>query len=205
MSNGRRSRTLLTLLAFGLGPVMASCGDGSSMLGADGGRVRFVLSSGAGATLADGGVTLTPGASLDGDHDDDFHPRFQSANVTFSSILARNLEGVLVNVEIDLPKTVDVLALRADEQVTLPDGVLPPATYDQIVVVMTEVEVVTLDGTTVTIAPPGGGWTAIVPVCPFDVEDGATTTVTVKFWLGQAFSWRDSRYHFKPQFTCGEG
>jgi len=95
--------------------------------------------------------------------------------------------------------------LDSTKEVTLPAGVLPPATYDQIVVVMTQVEVVLLDGTGIAITPPGGGWTAIVPVCPFAVADGETTTVGIKFDIGKAFSWRDSRYHFKPHFSCEAG
>jgi hypothetical protein len=80
--------------------------------------------------------------------------------------------------------------------------VLPPATYDQIVVVMTQVEVMTRDSTVIAITPPGGGWTAIVPVCRFDVADGATTTVGLRFDVLRAFSWRDGRHEFKPGFSC---
>jgi hypothetical protein len=193
-----------TALVVGLTWIVGGCGDGSSVLGADGGRVRFVLSSGFSSGLDDAAAPA-PAATLDGDHDDDDHyRRFQSANVTFSSILARNLEGVLVNVEMELPATVDVLALGDGNEVTLPEGLLPPATYDQIVVVMTQVEVVTLDGTAIAITPPGGGWTAVAPMCPFVVEDGVETTVKFRFVLGKAFSWRNSRYHFKPRFVCEE-
>ena len=192
------TRGRLSGLAMGLGVglvlVVAGCDNSNGVLGIDGGRVQFVLSSGA---QLDGPV------ATDGDHD---HARrfFQSANVIFSSILARNLDGVLVDVTMALPDTVDVLLLDGKE-VTLPDGELPPGTYDQVVVVMTAVEGVTHDGTTITITPPGGGWTAIVPICPFVVEEGATTVVGLKLMLDRAFSWRDSRYHFQPSFVCDEG
>ncbi|MBE0594070.1 MAG: DUF4382 domain-containing protein [Gemmatimonadales bacterium] len=207
MFSSKWSGRVATLFAVGLAVVLVSCGDGSNALGPNEGGVRFVLSSPAGAVAAP--VAQAPGASLDGGpgwcdrdcHDGD-HPMLQGANVTFSSILARNLDGVLVNVEMELPVTVDLVALRDTNEVTLPAGVLPPATYDQIVVVMTEVQVVTLDSTVITIAPPGGGWTAIVPVCRFDVADGATTTVGLKFDVARAFLWRNGRHHFEPGFSC---
>ncbi|MDA0329394.1 MAG: hypothetical protein O2958_10335 [Gemmatimonadetes bacterium] len=58
------------------------------------------------------------------------------------------------------------------------------------------------DATTITISPPGGGWTAIVPICPFVVEDGATTVVGLTLSVRRAFSWRDNRFHFQPRFEC---
>ena len=91
------------------------------------------------------------------------------------------------------------------KEVRLPDAILPPATYDQVVVVMTQVEVVTSDGTTIRITPPGGGWTAIVPICPFVVEAGETTTVGLTFMLEHAFEWRENRFHFQPRFVCEQG
>ena len=193
-----------TLLAVGLAAVLASCGDGSNALGPNEGGVRFVLSSGASGALA--GAQAAPEASsldgCDGDCRDGDHPRLLAANVTFASFLARNLDGVLVNVEMDLPATVDLMAVRDSSGVTLPPGVLPPATYDQIVVVMTEVEVMIPDSTVITVTPPGGGWTAIVPVCRFEVVDGATTSVALKLDVLRAFTWRDGHHHFQPGFSC---
>jgi hypothetical protein len=122
--------------------------------------------------------------------------------VTLTSILARDLEGVLVNVAMELPTTVEVMSMDRGRSVTLPPGELPPATYDQVVVVMSEVVGVTHDGTTITIEPPGGGWTAIVPVCPFSVEDGGTTVVGLTLSVRHAFSWRENRFHFRPKFEC---
>jgi len=201
------------VLAGGLAVLLAGCDNGGGALGPNEGRVRFVLSSGAdvvasvgSAELGQSSVTLQDGAIATNGGDGD-RPRhfFQSANVTLSSVLARNTDGVLVNVEMDLPVTVDVVMLDDGKQVTLPDGILPPATYDQVVLVMTHLEVVTLDGTGIAITPPGGGWTTIVPICPFDVEDGGSTTVSLQFMLGQAFSWRIGGYHFQPRLSCDAG
>lgn len=196
MLTRRRLSGLAVGLCIALVVIVAGCDNSDGVLGIDGGQVQFVLSSGA---------ELAGPVATDGDHDHHDRPRFQSANVTFSSILARNLDGVLVNVEMELPVTVDVLLLEGGREVTLPDGTLAPGTYDQAVVVMTQVEVVTLNGTTIAVTPPGGGWTAIVPICQFVVEEGATTVVGLKLQLDRAFSWRDNRYHFQPKFSCEEG
>jgi hypothetical protein len=205
MLGTKRLGGLATVLAVAFTAVAVGCGDGNA-LGPNEGGVQFVLSSPASATLA--GAQASPGASMDGcwgDCHDGDHPMLQAANVTFSSILARNLSGVLVNVTMDLPTTVDVVALRDSNNVTLPAGILPPDTYDQIVVVMTEVQVVTPDSTVITVNPPGGGWTAVVPVCRFDVVDGATTQVGLKFDAFRAFTWRTGGYRFQPGFSCDSG
>jgi len=203
MLTKRYFTSLAAVFALGLSVVLTSCGDGTG-LGPNEGGVRFVLSSGASGAVA--GAQAAPEASsldgCDGDCRDGDHPRLLAANVTFASVLARNLDGVLVNVDMDLPATVDLIAIRESKEITLPAGVLPPATYDQIVVVMTEVSVMIPDGTVITITPPGGGWTAIVPVCRFEVTDGAITTVGLKLDVLRAFTWRDGHHHFQPGFAC---
>lgn len=206
---------LATVLVAGLVLVAAGCSSSDSILGVNEGRVRFVLSSSSGTvgTGAEGSAPV-PAAAQDGavimrhgddDRDDDDGRRFlTSANVTLSSILAPNLDGVVVHVDMDLPVTVDVLSMDGATEVMLPDAILPLATYVQVVVLITQVEVVTFDGTTIRITPPGGGWTAIVPICPFVVEQGATTTVGLTFMLEHAFKWRDNRFHFQPRFVCDQ-
>ena len=215
MTRTTLNRSLLAA-ALALAVGTTGCGD---PLGVDGGRVRFVLSSAPDAPAAvlgvDEGVTgTTPDGpstspSLSGEDDDDHewkhrNPYFATANVTFTSILARNLDGVLVDVNMDLPATIDVVAMEGERgrQIALPDGDLPAGTYDQIVVVMTNVEGVTRDGTTVSITPPGGGWTSIVPICPFVVEEGATAVVGLQLSVKRSFSWRNDRFHFQPRFVC---
>lgn len=192
--------------------VLGAAGCDGGLFGPEAGNVRFVLSSAPDAALVTGAGPLAPSASvvdgpaLSGDHDDDHddhpNPYFESANVTFTSILARNLEGVLLNIEMDLPVTVDVITMEGGREVTLPDGDLPPGTYDQVVVVMSQVQGVTHDGTTITIDPPGGGWTAIVPVCPFDVADGETSVIGLQLSVRRSFAWRDGRFRFQPHFVC---
>lgn len=214
---------LTTVLVAGLALVAAGCSSSDSILGVNEGRVRFVISSSSGtvgtgaegsapvpAAAQDGAVIMRHGDDdRDDDDDDDDGRRFlTSANVTLSSILARNLEGVLVHVDVDLPVTVDVLSMDGATEVMLPDAILPLATYVQVVVLITQVEVVTFDGTTIRITPggtpPASGWTVIVPICPFVVEQGATTTVGLTFMLEHAFKWRDNRFHFQPRFVCDQ-
>lgn len=209
------TRVKTSALAAALAVVIGTTGCGDPT-GVDGGRVRFVLSASPDAAAAvDGTQSISPTSTAEspaeptlsgeqGNGPGRGNPWFASANVTFSSILARNLEGVLVDVNMDLPATVDVVTMEGGREITLPDGDLPPATYDQIVVVMTQVEGVTRDGTTVSITPPGGGWTAIVPICPFVVEEGATAVVGLQLSVKRSFFWRENRFHFMPQFVCGQ-
>jgi hypothetical protein len=189
---------------------LAACSGGSDVM--DGkGQVRIVMSSGAGAvttsTPASGelGRTVAPGGDAIATPDCERPDRsLQAANVTFSSILARTLEGQLIDVTIALPATVDLLSLGGGREVTLPIGFLPPGTYDQLVVVMTQLELVLENGTKVTVTPPGGGWTAIVRVAePFTVVEGQTTTVTIKFRRELSFGCGGGNgWEFHPEFHC---
>jgi len=186
----KASRVLFAVVALAL----AACDGG---VGVNGGRVQLTLTSGDLASVAS--PSLAP--STTGDYEGWHHPYFESANVTFSSVLARNLDGQLVDMGMDLPVTVDVVAMEeGGRTVTLPDGELPVASYDQIVVVMTGVEAVLHDGTTITITPPGGGWTAVVPICPLSVEEGSTAVVGLMLPVRTAFVFAEGRFRFVPRF-----
>ncbi len=180
--------------------LLAGCG-GASTAGM--GRVSIVLSSSA--------VTMTsiaaPGAGATaecgGDSGGEHCVAPQAASVTFSSILARTLEGKLVPVTIDLPVTVDLLALVNGRQASLPAGFLPPGTYDQFVVVMTRLELTLASGTKITLTPPGGGWTAVVPASPpFTVAENETTTVALTFRRDLSFGCASGGWEFHPEFEC---
>jgi hypothetical protein len=200
----KSARSIAAYAALAL--TLAAC---DSPVGPAGGAVQFTLSAGDGAAAAAGEVA-GPAASGDDDwKDGGWHPdrpRLQSANVTLSSVLARNFEGVLLDVDMELPVTVDIVAMAdRGRSVTLPEGNLPPGMYDQVVVVMTAVQVVTADGTTITVEPPGGGWTAIVNLCPFEVADGDVTPVALELPVRTAFSWNDGRVRFEPRFRAHVG
>jgi hypothetical protein len=196
------SSGLGTLLVVGLVAAATGCARSDGVLGANTGRVQFHLSSGATSVAGAGSAVL--GAATNGDRGEGPSRFFQSASVTFASVLARNLSGELVNVTMDLPVTVDVVSMEMGKQVVLPDGELPPGTYDQVVIVMTHVTAVTHDGTTITITPAGGGWTSVIPMCQFSVEEGGSATVSLTFMLKQAFSWGGNGYHFQPALACGD-
>ncbi len=198
----RQTIHLRSALAVGLAVGLAACGD-ADPLGVDQGRVRFVLSAPTTITAGDGLGAAAAGLSADDDDGDRWgHRAFTTANVTLSSVLARNLDGVLVNVDMELPATVDVVSMDDGRRIVLPDGELASGSYDQLVVVMTALQGMLRDGTALTIEPPGGGWTAIVHGCPFTVEDGGTTTVSLQFMLREAFRWGDGRFRFFPRFRC---
>jgi hypothetical protein len=179
--------------------MLAACG-GESPDTAGKGRVAIVMS-------ASGDAFGSAGAALAADSmaHESCAPVLESATVTFSSILARTLEGVLTDVTIDLPVDVDLLALGGKEA-TLPVGFLPPGTYDQLVVVMTRVELTLANGTKIAVTPPGGGWTAIVRVAePFTVVEGETTTVSLRFRRDLSFGCGGGRWTFHPEFECDGG
>ena len=189
--NPRRNALALAGLAAAL-VVVTSCSNGSDDAMQSGkGRVRIVMSATGEAPVS---AAVTDGGSSS-DHD------LKAAHVTFASILARNLDGELIDVTIDLPVTVDVLGLVSAGSLTLPAGFLPPGTYDQLVIVITKVELTLANDTVVTIDPPGGGWTAVIPVAEtFTVAEGLTTTVTIKFRPRSSFSWLDGAWNFHPEF-----
>lgn len=193
---------LRQLVAIGAALLVSGCGiDG--LFGGDGGRVRISLSrdGGALANLVQDSLAVLKN---DDDDDDDDHGRgffrFQTASVTLSSILARTDDGELVNLDVDLPVEVDVVRIDGGRELVLPDGFLPAGTYDQVVFVITEVRGVTHDGSVVTIEPPGGGWTTIVPICPLEVTDGTTATVSIAFNVRNSFIQLGNGFSFNPRF-----
>ena len=189
----RRALAMVAMLA------VAGCGlDG--LFGSDGGRVNVVLTGDNGGSSAN--MVQGPSAKND-DKDDDGHRgffRFQTATVTLSSILARTTDGELVDLDLDLPVEVDVVKIDGGKQLVLPNGFLPAALYDQVVVVITAVQGVTSDGTVVTIEPPGGGWTAIIPICTLEVLDGQTSTVGLALNVRSSFLQVGNWWSFHPRF-----
>jgi hypothetical protein len=187
-----------------LGALIAAAGCDS--LFGSGGNVQVVLSRDGGSALGDA-VASVVGDSIaahNGNHGEDQYRTswsFQTATVEFSSIMARTLDGQLVSLDVELPIMVDVVKIDGGRQVALPDGFLPADTYDQIVLVMTAVQGTLRDGTLVTVQPPGGGWTAVIPICPLEVSDAATSTVGVAFNVRNSFVQLGSSFWgFQPRF-----
>lgn len=177
-----------------LSSVLACGGSGT-------GRVSIVLSS-SGAAIGATAPAPAPAYDTPAPADDEracTAPR--AASVTFSGIVARALDGTLVDVTIALPVTVDLLALVSGERATLPDGFLPPGTYDQLVVVMRQLELTLASGTKIAVTPPGGGWTAVVPLAPpVTVVAGETTTIPLKFRRDLSLRCVVGDWWFEPAF-----
>jgi len=195
---------LLVLLVMALG---VACSHDSAGSDSRQGNVRVKLSA---APVTMSAATGTTGAStdnFDGDDGDDddagsILSRLEHVNVTFASLLARNLDGDLVDMTIALPTTVDLIPVISGHEFSLPIGTLPPGMYDQIVVVITQVEFVFLNGGKIALTPPGGGWTRIVPVAPFEVIDGQTTTIMLRLRTLDAFKELNGDFQFFPDFDC---
>jgi hypothetical protein len=155
------------------------------------------------STSSESSSTVSP---LDGDRDDhDDHDdgcacdRLNAANVTFSSVLARNLDGELIDTSMDLPRTLNMLGFADGRRVELPIGFLPPGVYDMILVNITKVEFVLLDDTKISIEPPLGGWISRLDVVPhpFEVIEGETTTVGIKFFPHRLFKVKKGKFTFE--------
>ena len=186
--------------------LVAACSNSSSgESDARSGNVRVMLTADATTTNGTAAPLRTTGSTTtfddDGD-DDDVLSRLEHVNVTFSALLARNLDGDLVDLVVDLPRTVDLVGLMNGQQIMLPTGTLPPGMYDQIVVVIRSVEFVFLSGGKIELTPPGGGWTKIVPVATFEVIEGQTTTIELRFKPLGAFRELDGKFEFFPDFDC---
>lgn len=197
----RHCAELKRAMAIGALFLTAGCGlDG--LFGHSGGRVKIVLAPDGGALgnlIADSAAALAHR-----DDDNEFSARtwsFQAASVTLSSIMARTIDGELVSLDVALPIAVDVVRIEGGNQVVLPDGFLPADTYDQVVLVMTAVQGVTNDGTVITVEPPGGGWTSVVPICPIEVSDAAAETVGIAFNVRNSFLRLGlNNFSFQPRF-----
>lgn len=188
---GRLGFSTLALAAL----VVGGCSDSGSMVGnsANTGRVRLIM--GGPSTRA-----ATAGLSTATTLSDGSGRTITSAEITVSSVLARNLDGQLIDITMDLPATVDLIGLVSGGTVELPTGALPAGSYDQLVVVIRSLHVGLSDGTLIDVTPPGGGWTAIVNTDAFDVVEGELTTVTLHFRENGAFSIVDGHIVFNPGF-----
>lgn len=193
MGLGRLGVSTLALASI----LVAGCSDsGKTMGNANMGRVRLVMGGPRTQAMTKGGVitatTLSDGSGR----------TITAANITISSILARNLDGQMVDVMMALPATVDLINLIQGQSVDLPAGSLPVGSYDQLVVVIRSLHVELSDGTLIDVTPPGGGWTAIVNTDAFDVVEGQVTTVTLHFQANGAFQFVNGQLVFNPGFDA---
>jgi len=182
--------TLSCALVLALG-ALAGCSGADSVLSGKSGNFRLVMTSSNAAPATRSAEHHGGDGALD---------RLQAAEARLSSVLARNLDGQLIDVSLELPVAVDLLGLVADGSFSLPVGSLPPGMYDQVVVVMNKLSLTMIGGTLVEVTPPGGGWTSIVRVDPFEVADGEVTTVTIHFRPASSFFMIGDQVGFSPDF-----
>jgi len=202
MSNTMLVTGLKGAMVVGLALSVAGC-DLEGLFGHDGGRVQIALAPESGGGLANI-IPDTTGAVRDDDDDENKGPRgaswwFRTANITLSAIMVRTEDGQLIELDSDLPISVDVVRIDGGRQVQLPDGFLPAGNYDQVVLVITAVQAVSTDGTLITIDPPGGGWTAVVPICSLEVVEGETVPVGIAFNVRNSFHRFGNWWSFQPQ------
>ena len=171
-------------------------------IGDDGARVQIVVTRDGDPAPTSNMVPDSAGVSADRGDDNRALGlwRFQTATVTLASIVARTSDGELVDLDMDLPVEVDVVRIEGGKQLLLPDGILPADTYDQVVLVITAVRGELRDGTVVTIQPPGGGWTSVIPICPLEVADDATTTIGIALNVRGSFLAAGNGWSFHPRF-----
>jgi len=201
MSNNMLVTGLKRALVVGGALIVGAC-DLAGLFGNDGGRVQIALAPESGGGLANI-IADSAGAVLDHDHGNGSGVRgawwFSTANVTLGSVLLRTENGELIELNSELPLTLDVVKIDEGRRVQLPDGFLPPGSYDQVVLVITSVQAVSTDGTLITIDPPGGGWTAIVPICTIDVVEGETVPVGIAFNVRSSFLQLGNWWSFQPK------
>jgi hypothetical protein len=199
-------------LAFALGA--AACSGSEGLMAPNHGRVRFLLDGADGVSLATSGPvgasTADLGPAVDTGTVDPVHPDsaspqprplIKAATVTITGIVAVSVAGEFVEVDMDLPATVDVLRLESGRQIQLPDGELPVGAYDKVVVAIGAVQVTLRDDTKITIDPPGSGWTAVSPLCPpVEIEESGDATVALTLEVRNSFFFQDGRFHFAPRF-----
>jgi hypothetical protein len=209
----RRQRLIFLILIAGIALLTAACSGDDGMVSSNKGQVRITMTSAAdplaaghtdpGSTSSESASTVSP---ADGDRDDHGDrddgsacDRLTAANVTFSSVLARNLDGELLDTSMNLPRTLDMLGFGEGRRVELPIGFLPPGMYDLILVNITKVEFVLRDGTKISIEPPLGGWISRLDVRPrpFEVIEGETTTVGIRYFPHRLFKIKNGKFEFK--------
>ncbi len=200
------SRWIRTLLVMAFALAIAACSSNHGESDSRTGNVRVKLMAAPPTTAATAASTdsATAAGSSWGDDDDSggLLSRLSQVNVTFSSLMARNINGDLVDLAMTLPQTVDLVPIINGQPVALPAGTLPAGMYDQFVVVINHVQFVFTDGGKIDLTPPGGGWTRIIPVQTFEVVDGQTTTIELRFHADHAFEDLGGEFHFFPNFDC---
>ena len=185
---------LLLTTCLGAALLAVACSGTSASTQASGkGRIQIAMTSGSGPTASAVNTVSTAETPK---------PELKSANITLSSIQARAADGSWVDVLISLPTTIDLVAIRDGKTIQLPAGLLPPGTYDRLMVTITQVDIVLTDDTQIAITPPPGGWTVQIPAKPFEIVEGQPTSVSLRFREDLSFRFAGGTMEFRPEFEC---
>jgi len=179
--------------AIGLAGVIAGCSSSSDNKGSQGSLAITMGATGAVASGAAQTATADPGDALS---------HLKAAVITIAGIEARMSDGTWVPVGTGLPADIDLIAIMAAGNVaTLPADLLPEGDYDALELRITAVHLTLLNDTTVTIAPPGTGWTVRTMVS-FSVVAGRSTVVKLTLHGTSSFKFFDGEYGFDPEIEA---
>jgi hypothetical protein len=182
-----------TVFAIGLAGLIPGCSSGN-----DHGGSRGSLAIALGATGVPSAGTLPKLAATEA-HDDALSG-LQSAVMTIAGVEARSADGAWLPIETGLPVEVDAVGVMdPGRAATLPADVLPQGDYDALELRITRIQLTLLDTAKVVLAPPGTGWTVLVPVS-FSIAADEGTTVNLKLRCANSFRLFDGEYGFDPDF-----
>ncbi len=122
-----------------------------------------------------------------------------AASISIADVEARKADGSWVPIDASPPAIVDLLALaNAGGTAALAPNLLPEGQYNALQLHITQVQLTRLNGTRVTLAPPGTGWVVLIPV-DFGVVDDQATIVTLKVRLDLSFKFVNGEFEFEPE------
>ena len=125
-------------------------------------------------------------------------PTLTVAEVTFSSLEARTVDGVWVAAEGSFPVTLDLLQFIGPQNSTeLVQDLVPAGAYDQLRITVTAIHLELSDGSTYDVPIPEGGMPVLVPV-GFSVAEGGATEVVLDFRTDEAFQFNGTGVTFNP-------
>lgn len=146
----------------------------------------------------EGSLAVTLGASRSAGSGDPM-ASVKAASVTITAIEARSSAGPWVTIDGGLPAAIDLMALvDGGKTFTLPADLLPEGQYSALQLRVTQVELTLLDGTKITIVPPGTGWAVQIPV-DFGVAAGQATIVTLNVRVDLSFKLVNGQFEFEPE------
>jgi hypothetical protein len=181
-------------LVIGLITILQGCSSSST----DSSKGSVSLSVAATRTTAAG----VAAATLDDGSDALSH--LQAATITVGSAEVHQVDGTWVMVDRGLPVTIDLLAiLTSGGSASLPADLIPEGHYDSLQLTITKVDLTLLDGTKISVTPPGLGWTVTLAV-DFTVVAGQETTIHLNLHCDGSFHLINGTFEFDPEIDIDD-